>query len=127
MLNKYRLAAIAIIAGFAAAAAPAMAAETAVTCNGPVGYVITGVDPGALANYTIVCTGGSSAGNITNFSYKVATNPNVAQLLARSAGDHAISTNDGPITIYSDLSNLTGSAWGCGNANCRIIGQLVAD
>ena len=49
MLNKYRLAAIAIIAGFAAAAAPAMAAETAVTCNGPVGYVITGVDPGALS------------------------------------------------------------------------------
>jgi hypothetical protein len=76
-------------------------------------------------NYTIVCTGGSSAGDITHFSYKVAANVNVVQLLSRSAGDHAVGTNDGPITIYSNLSDTSGSAWGCGTGNCRIIDQLV--
>jgi hypothetical protein len=128
MLNVLRIAALAIVAGgFAAAAAPAMAADTVVTCNAPVGYVITGVEGGAEPNYTIVCTGGSSAGGITNFSYKIKTNTNVAQMLARSAGDHAISTGGGPLTIYSDLSDTSGSAWGCGTSNCRIIDQLVAD
>jgi hypothetical protein len=40
MLNKYRLAALAIAAsGLAAAAVPA---DKAVTCNAPVAYVITG-------------------------------------------------------------------------------------
>lgn len=125
MFNTSRIAALAIlIGGFAAATAPAMAADTAVTCNAPVAFVITGVE-GALANYTIHCSGGSSAGDIVNFSYKVATSVYVAQLLQKSAGDHAISTNDGPITIYSNLSDLSGSAWGCGTGNCRIIDQLV--
>ncbi len=121
MLNKYRIAALAIVAGGFAAAAPAMAADTVVTCNAPVAYVITGSE----ANYTISCTGGSSAGSIVNFSYKIKTNANVALMLEQSAGTHAISTGDGPITIYSDLSDLSGSAWGCGTANCRVIDQLV--
>jgi hypothetical protein len=122
MLKKYRLAALAIAAsGFAAAAVPAMAAEKAVTCNAPVAYVITGSE----ANYTIVCTGGSSAGSITNFSHKITTNDNVVLQLAQAAGSHAISTADGSITIYSNLKDTSGTAWGCGENNCRIISQLV--
>jgi len=120
MLNKYRLAALAIVTcGFAAA--PAMAADTAVSCSAPVAYVITGSE----ANYTIVCTGGSSAGAITNFSYEIKTNTTVAQLLAQVVASSAIATGDGAITIYSDLSNTAGIAWGCGSANCRVIDQLV--
>ena len=60
------------------------------------------------------------------FSYEVAKNATVSQLLANVTGNHAIQTNDGPITIYSNLSDLSGVAWGCGTANCRIIDQLAA-
>jgi hypothetical protein len=80
---------------------------------------------GSEANYTIVCTGGSSAGSITNFSHKITTNDNVVLQLAQAAGSHAISTADGSITIYSNLKDTSGTAWGCGENNCRIIGQLV--
>jgi len=106
-------------------AAPAKAADTAVTCDKPVSIVITGAEQ-ALPNFTIWCSGGSSAGHIVYFSYEVAKNASVSQLLANVTGNHAIQTNDGPITIYSNLSDLSGSAWGCGTANCRILDQLFA-
>ena len=107
-------------------AAPAKATDTAVTCNKPVAWVITGAEQ-ALPNFTIWCSGGSSVGNIVYFSYEVAKNSTVSQLLANVTGLHAIQTSDGPITIYSNLNDLSGSAWGCGTANCRIIDQLVAE
>jgi hypothetical protein len=90
-----------------------------------VAWVITGAEE-ALPNFTIWCSGGSSVGNIVYFSYEVAKNATVSQLLANVTGNHAIQTNDGPITIYSNLSDLSGVAWGCGTANCRIIDQLAA-
>jgi hypothetical protein len=108
-------------------AAPAKAADTAVKCDKPVSWAITGVEQ-ALPNFTIFCSGGSSAGNIVYFSYKATgVTATFGLLLATVAGNHAIQTNDGAITIYSNLSDLSGSAWGCGTANCRIIDQLLAD
>jgi len=90
-----------------------------------VAWVITGAEE-ALPNFTIWCSGGSSVGNIVYFSYEVAKNPTVSQLLASVTATHAIQTSDGPMTIYSNLNDLSGSAWGCGTANCRIIDQLAA-
>jgi hypothetical protein len=117
--------ALAFIVGAYLSAAPAKAADTAVTCDKPVPIVITGVEQ-ALPNFTIWCSGGSSAGHIVYFSYEVAKNATVSQLLAIVTSNHASEAHDGPITIYSNLSDLSGSAWGCGTANCRIIDQLFA-
>lgn len=104
-------------------ATPAKAADTAVTCNKPVPIVITGAST-ALPNFTIWCSGGSSEGNIVYFSYEVAKNPTVSLLLANVTGNYAVRATDGPITIYSNLNDLSGAAWGCGTANCRIIDSV---
>jgi hypothetical protein len=96
---------------------------TKVTCMGPRSEVATGQDIGSLApRFTIVCTGGSSAGNITYFAFRIADNSTVAQLLALQ-----LSPNMKSIMISSDLTDVSGNSWGCGGANCRIIAYMYGD
>jgi hypothetical protein len=122
-----------IRAAFAAVSAPflvmlfapaSFAADlTTVTCKAPVSEVATGQDIGSLApRFTILCTGGSSAGNITYFAFRISDNPTVAQLL-----EGQLSPDMKSIRILSDLTDTSGNSWGCGGANCRIIAYMYGD
>jgi len=94
-----------------------------VTCAAPVAEVATGQSIGPLApRFTVVCTGGSTAGNITYFAFRISDNPTVAQLLAT-----LLRPNMKSIGIISDLNDTSGNSWGCGGANCRIIAYLYGD
>jgi hypothetical protein len=102
-------------------AAPAKAADTLVTCDTPIATVNTGQD-GTPPRFTIQCTGGSSAGPIVFFAYKIETNPNVAQLLSRAFETFVLQHARGSaVTLSSNLSDTSGAAWGCGAGNCRIL------
>jgi hypothetical protein len=104
----------------AGAPASLAASLTKVTCTGPRSEVATGQDTGALApRLTIVCTGGSSAGHITYFAFRISDNPGVVRLLATQVG-HDVKS----ITILSNLADISGNSWGCGGANCRIIAYM---
>ena len=81
-----------------------------------------GVTP--AAQVTIDCTGGSSVG-IRFFAYRIKDNPTVANQIATLVGFYVLENGRGSsITIFSDLSNLSGNNWGCGASNCRIIDQV---
>lgn len=105
--------------------APAAAGTyTDVTCKDPVSYVSTGLD-GFAARWELHCNGGSTAPNISNFSFRVDDNPNVAQLLEHVFGDFVLSGGaPKAIVVKTDLGDTSGNAWGCGGANCRIIHGL---
>ncbi len=105
-------------------AAPSLAANlTKVTCVAPVAEVATGESIAPLeARFTVVCKGGSTAGNITYFAFRIADNPAVAPLLAAQ-----LKPNMKSIDVISDLSDTSGNSWGCGGANCRIIAYLYGD
>jgi hypothetical protein len=69
-----------------------------------------------------LCTGGSSAGNITYFGFRISDNPQVAQLILEQLGFYVqVHGATGPINIRSNLSDTSGNAWGCAASNCRII------
>jgi hypothetical protein len=115
---------------FSVLAPPAKAADTTVICKGAVLTVNTGKGDGTPPRFTIHCSGGSSAGSITFFAYLISNNPGVAQLLAQAFEAYMVrysSSNPGiSVPIASNLSDLSGDAWGCGAGNCRIIDYLVA-
>jgi hypothetical protein len=104
----------------AAGSSPAQADDTDVTCSLPVAQVNSGQD-GTAPRFTIECTGGSSAGNITYFGYEISKDPTVAALLERAFNDWIIVHPASPITVRSNLSDTGGAAFGCGAANCRIL------
>jgi hypothetical protein len=101
---------------------PAQAADTTVTCNGPVVEMNTGQD-GTPPRFTIHCTTGSSAGNITFFAYKIATSGVIAEMLLATFNGLVGSPS---ILLSSNLSDTSGAAWGCAASNCRIIDYLFA-
>jgi hypothetical protein len=89
-------------------AAPAKAADTLVTCSTPIATVNTGQD-GTPPRFGIFCSGGSSAGPIVFFAYKIETNPNVAQLLSRAFETFVLQHARGAaVTLLSNLSDLSG-------------------
>jgi hypothetical protein len=98
------------------------AADTAVTCNGPVVQLATGRD-GTKPRVTIFCSGGSSVSGIDFFAYEISANPNVAATIPTLVGYWVLLGNTS-IRISSNLDDLSGNAWGCGGANCRIIDYL---
>jgi hypothetical protein len=106
-------------------ATAAKAADTAVTCNNPNITVNTGRDA-TSPRLTIECLGGSSAGNIVYFGYRISTDPSIAALLSQTFQTNIFQTGGGSIVIASNLEDASGSAWGCGAANCRIIDYLVS-
>ena len=123
-LNKSSWMLAAIFACLASLAFPqkSLAADTKVTCSAPVVFVwATGAGPTPAAQVTIDCTGGSSAG-FEFFAYRIKDNPTVANQIATLVGFYVVEHGPGAsITLYSDLSDLSGWTWGCGNANCRIL------
>jgi len=100
-------------------ATAAKAADTAVTCKTPFATVNTGQD-GSSPRFTIKCTGGSSAGDIIYFAYKISTNPGLAAMLVQTFETYVFQSGD-PISIYSNLADQSGDEWGCGGSNCRIL------
>jgi len=101
------------------------AADTQVSCTAPVVVLWEkGGGPTPSAQITIDCTGGSSAG-YQYYAFRVKDNPTLASLIPTVVGQFLLWNGPGAtITLSSDLSDLSGWTWGCGNANCRIIDQL---
>ncbi len=117
----------AIFAGLAALATPqrSFAEDTKVTCTAPQVVVwYTGVGSTANPQVTIDCTGGSSAG-FQYYAFLIKESPTLASMIPLLVGNavlvHGTATT---ITIYSDLSDTAGAAWGCGASNCRIIDEV---
>jgi hypothetical protein len=114
----------AVFACLAAVAMPqkSFAADTQVTCTAPqVSVWYTGAGTTVNPQVTIYCTGGSSAG-FEAYAFLIKDNPTLAAMIPTLVGNAVLvgGTNT-TITLYSDLSNLSGTNWGCGNANCRIL------
>jgi hypothetical protein len=103
----------------------AFAADTAVTCNSPQVQLAAGRD-GTKPRATIYCAGGSSEAGIVYFAVENSVNPALAAALPTLVGDWVIAKGaTSSITISSDLSDVSGVAWGCGASNCRIIDYVV--
>jgi hypothetical protein len=130
MKVKAAMLALAGVVVFSVHAPPAKAADTTVICKRPVLTINTGKGDGTPPRLTVHCSGGSSAAGITFFAYQISTNPAVAQLLAQAFEAYMVrySSSDPGISvpIASNLSDVSGDAWGCGAGNCRIIDYLVA-
>jgi hypothetical protein len=118
---------LAIVASLACLAMPqnSFAEDTKVTCTAPtVSVWASGEGTAPSAQVTIECTGGSSAG-FPYYAFEIKANPNVANMIPGLVATAVQENGEGTsITIYSNLSDLSGSAWGCGNSNCRIIDQV---
>jgi hypothetical protein len=124
--SSWLLAAIfAIVASLASPQKSHAATYTEVTCNSPVVVAwATGAGSTPKPQVTIDCTGGSSAG-FEFFAFRYDINPNFANsiptLVANWVLMNGTSSN---IILYSNLEDVSGNAWGCGSANCRIINQV---
>jgi hypothetical protein len=71
--------------------------------------------------------GGSSEGAIIYFASEISANPTVAAAIPGMVqGWVLVHGSTSTITIYSNLSDGSGAAWGCGFDNCRILDQLLA-
>jgi hypothetical protein len=101
------------------------AADTEVTCTAPQVQLSAGRD-GTKPRVTIYCSGGSSEGTIVYFASENSANPQIAAAIPVLVGDWVkVNGKATTITIYSDLSDDSGPAWGCGLANCRILDQVI--
>jgi hypothetical protein len=105
-------------------ATQARASETAVKCLTPEIVIQTGRNENAPSIY-IYCSGGSSHPGVGYFGWRISDNPNIAPLVVASVAAVQIGKVS-EITVYTDLNDLSGKTWGCGSANCRIIGQIFA-
>lgn len=126
-LNKSSWLLAAIFASLACLASPqkSLAADTAVVCNQPVVWLSAGRS-GTAPMEIVWCSGGSSVSGINFFAYRISDNPNFANAIPGIVGDWVRQYGPGAaITLYSNLSDLSGSGWGCGTNNCRILDQLV--
>jgi hypothetical protein len=79
-----------------------------------------------LISLWVYCSGGSSEGSIVYFASEISANPTVAAAIPTLVqGWVLVHGATSAITIFSDLSDTSGVAWGCGASNCRIISYLV--
>ena len=120
---------LAIMASLAFLALPQnsfAAADTQVLCNTPqVDLWYTGGGSSPNPQVTIDCTGGSSAPGIEFFAFLIKDNVTMASMIPVLVGNAVLVGGPGTsITIYSNLSNTSGDAWGCGAGNCRILDQV---
>jgi hypothetical protein len=101
------------------------AADTTVTCTTPQVQLAAGRD-GTKPRITIFCAGGSSVSGIDYFAAEISSNTTVAAAIPAMVASwvqvYGVGTS---ITIESNLSDVSGAAWGCGASNCRIIDYLV--
>jgi len=101
------------------------AADTQVTCFSPQVQLSAGRD-GTKPRVTIYCSGGSSEGGIVFFASEISANSNVADSIPTLVANFVLINGTGaPITLWSNLSDLTGPAIGCGASNCRILDQVL--
>jgi hypothetical protein len=101
------------------------AADTGVTCNAPVVQLAAGRDD-TKPRMTVYCSGGSSEGSIVYFASEISANATVAASIPTLVQGWVLTNgSSSSITIYSNLSDTTGAAWGCGASNCRIIDYLL--
>jgi hypothetical protein len=110
---------------FLASAQKSYAADTAVSCNTPQVQLAAGRD-GTKPRLTVYCAGGSSVSPIVYFAFEISSNEvgalSIAPLVASWVAENGAAS---PITIYSNLSDTSGAAWGCGASNCRIIDYIT--
>jgi hypothetical protein len=101
------------------------AEDTKVTCTAPqVLAWYTGFGATPNPQVTIDCTGGSSAG-FHYYAFLIKDSPTLASMIPVLVGNAVlVRGTTTSITIYSDLSDISGNAWGCGSSNCRIIDQV---
>jgi len=100
------------------------ATDTMVTCNKPVVQLAAGRD-GSQPRVTIYCSGGSSAPGIDYFASEISANATVAAAIPTLVASWVLENGVGSsITIQSNLSDTSGTAWGCGSGNCRIVDYL---
>ena len=100
------------------------AADTMVTCKAPQVQLAAGRD-GWQPRVTIICSGGSSESPINYFAYEISANSTVAAAIPALVASWVLENGVGSsITIYSNVSDTSGNAWGCGMGNCRIIDYL---
>jgi hypothetical protein len=100
------------------------AADTSITCNSPVVQLAAGRDD-IKPRITVYYSGGSSEGSIVYFASEISANVTVAASIPTLVQGWVLT--NGPsssINIYSNLSDISGVAWGCGASNCRIIDSL---
>jgi hypothetical protein len=102
----------------------ARASESAVKCFTPEIVIQTGKNENAPSIY-IYCSGGSSFPGVVYFGWRISDNPNIAPLVVASVAAVQIEKVS-EVTVYTNLLDLSGNTWGCGSANCRIIGQIFA-
>lgn len=108
-------------------ASAAFAGETTVHCKNPLSQIATGRD-GTSPRFTVFCAGGSSVGAIDYFAFRISDNPTAALLLEQQLGPYLqIHGAAAQLTILTNLSDISGAAWGCGAANCRIISYMYGD
>jgi len=102
-----------------------LAADSKVTCKTPVAWLTAG-RAGTAPMEIVYCSGGSSAPGIVFFAFRISDNPNVANAIPTVIGSWVQVHGPGiPMTLYSDLTDISGVAWGCGAANCRFLDQLL--
>jgi hypothetical protein len=126
-LNKSSWLLAAIFVSLACLAYPqkSLAVDSKVTCNTPVAWLTAG-RAGTAPMEIVYCRGGSSVPGIVFFAFRISDNPNVANAIPTVIGSWV--QVHGPVTsmtLYSDLTDISGVAWGCGAANCRILDQLL--
>ena len=118
----------AIFASLACLAYPqkSLAAETLVTCNSPVAWLSALNKPGNNPMEVVYCSAGSSLPGISFFAYRISDNPDVAIAIPTLVGNWVLVHGSGSsIKLYTDPTNLSGGAWGCGTGNCRVLDQLL--
>jgi hypothetical protein len=100
------------------------AADTEVTCVSPQVQLSAGRD-GTKPRVTIYCSGGSSEGGIVFFASEISANSNVANLITPLVANFVlIQGKSASMTLWSNLSDLSGPSIGCGADNCRILDQM---
>lgn len=107
--------------------ATAFADLTSISCNIPVLQLTTGAD-GTVPRMVIFCKGGSSAGKIVYFAYKIESNPTIAALISDAVRNYLLLYRrfpGVPLYLRSDLNDVSGDAWGCKSEVCRILAAIA--
>ena len=102
-------------------AGTAARADSTVKCTTPQIEVNSGTD-GTQPRMTLHCLGGSSAAGINYFAVEISANPTVAQMIQQVYQSYLLEHKTaGYVTLSSDLTDLSGNAWGCSENNCRVL------
>jgi hypothetical protein len=131
MSKKLIAAAIMLAAGIAGSAA--RAADSQIDCYNAEAVINTGID-GTSERLAVYCAGGATyhgtstaIPNITYFDLRLTNINQIASAIATIQLVHGWAElhPSTPLWISGDLGNLSGQAWGCANANCRLLDYVT--